>query len=555
MSDPRELSQTTFLGTLIVACFLLCGIASASPSITLSRKSGPPTSKILVSGRGFEANASVDIYFDSKVERQVVTDGHGDFEKAEIRTPRSARPGEHVVKAVEQNNHARARQPFLVRANWTQFHRLDMMRFNPVENVLNSKNVGNLKLKWKYRTIRGVLSSPALANGVLYFGSEALTGTNFYALDANTGREVWKAALFGGDIYSSPAVSHGIVYVGTDYGGLYALNATTGATVWSFAASHGVDSSPAVVDGVVYFGSYDSVYALNARTGTVLWESGTGGYVFSSPAVINGAVYVGSYDKNVYALKASNGAELWSYTTVSYVYCAPTVANSVVYVSSDDGYLYALKAKNGHKLWSYGPLGGNFEASAPAVANGVVYVGGGNGMSALDAGTGAVIWKFWPGSGFASSPAIANGVVYVGSQDNNLYALDARTGVKLWSYTTDFYVDSSPAVANGMVYVGSEDGHVYAFGLPGDDEFERIGSLQTCRALGRFARTSISRCPSADNTVRQNCGASLTPPSSASPTLPSEPLQSSVLQPETECAWGEYQFGSALRPTTPSWLG
>ena len=45
------------------------------------------------------------------------------------------------------------------------------------------------------------------------------------------------------------------------------------------------------------------------------WSYATGNRVQSSPAVVNGVVYVGSDDHNVYALNASTGAKLWSYTT------------------------------------------------------------------------------------------------------------------------------------------------------------------------------------------------------------------------------------------------
>ena len=74
-----------------------------------------------------------------------------------------------------------------------------------------------------------------------------------------------------------------------------------------------MDSSPAVVNGVVYIGSDDgNVYALNASTGAMLWSFTTGGRVESSPTVVNGVVYIGSDDDNVYALNASTGNKLWT---------------------------------------------------------------------------------------------------------------------------------------------------------------------------------------------------------------------------------------------------
>lgn len=85
MLTPRERSLAlTFLTSPLLACLLLCGIASAAPSITLSKKSGPPTSRILVSGRDFERNVGVDIYFDTKDKVLVVTDGKGEFHDARI---------------------------------------------------------------------------------------------------------------------------------------------------------------------------------------------------------------------------------------------------------------------------------------------------------------------------------------------------------------------------------------------------------------------------------------------------------------------------------------
>ena len=87
-----------------------------------------------------------------------------------------------------------------------------------------------------------------------------------------------------------------------------------------------------------------------------LWTYTTDGDV-NDPAVIDGVVYVGSYDYNVYALNAKNGAFIWNFTTGGYVDTSPSVANGVVYVSPGDNKTYALNAKNGALIWSFATEG------------------------------------------------------------------------------------------------------------------------------------------------------------------------------------------------------
>ena len=57
---------------------------------------------------------------------------------------------------------------------------------------------------------------------------------------------------------SSPAVAHGVVYVGSSDNNIYALNAGTGAKLWNFDTDVAVDSSPTVVNGVVYVRAGDT---------------------------------------------------------------------------------------------------------------------------------------------------------------------------------------------------------------------------------------------------------------------------------------------------------
>jgi murein DD-endopeptidase MepM/ murein hydrolase activator NlpD len=141
-------------------------------------------------------------------------------------------------------------------------------------------------------------------------------------------------------VQSSPAVANGVIYVGSNDYSVYALNATTGAKLWSYPTGLFADSSPAVANGVVYVGSEDNnVYALDASTGAKLWSYATSSFPLSSPAVANGVVYVGS-GNIIYALNAITGTKLWSFTS-EYPLYSPVVANGVVYLS-DDNDVYAF---------------------------------------------------------------------------------------------------------------------------------------------------------------------------------------------------------------------
>ena len=62
------------------------------------------------------------------------------------------------------------------------------------------------------------------------------------------------------NVYSSPAVADGIVFFGSTDNYLYAVDIKTGREKWKFKTENRVLSSPAVADGVVFFGSTDNYF-------------------------------------------------------------------------------------------------------------------------------------------------------------------------------------------------------------------------------------------------------------------------------------------------------
>jgi outer membrane protein assembly factor BamB len=188
-----------------------------------------------------------------------------------------------------------------------------------------------------------VHSSPAVSDGVVYVGS---TDNYVYALNASTGKKVWSSRTRT-SITSSPTVHDGYVYIGSNDGYVYAFDASTGDQLWKYQTPNSVVSSPAVAYGCVFVGSKDNnLYCLNASTGKKIWQSPTGYWVWSSPAVADGNVYVGSEDYCIYCLDAFTGAKKWSYATENAVYSSPAIVDNVLYFGSCDSRVYALELCN-----------------------------------------------------------------------------------------------------------------------------------------------------------------------------------------------------------------
>lgn len=325
-------------------------------------------------------------------------------------------------------------------------------------------------LRWTYTTKGQVWSSPAVAGGKVYVGSD---DGNVYALNADNGRQVWSFPT-GGMVRSSPAVVNGIVYVGSHDGNVYALNADNGRQVWSYHIGGQIWSSLAVAGGIVYVASGNgNVYALDAApsaTRRVVWSFPTGAALRCGPVVAGGIVYVGSEDHTVYALDAAPSAAnrvRWRYTTGDWVVSNPSlaVAGGTVYVGSRDYKLYALNALTGVPRWPPYLTEGSVD-SRPVVAGGTVYVGSNDHkVYALDTANGSLRWATSVGDFAVSGPAVAGGTVYAGSGNGEVYALNAANGDIRWHYKTGNSIFSSPVVAGNIVYVGSEDGKVYAFNV------------------------------------------------------------------------------------------
>ena len=198
-------------------------------------------------------------------------------------------------------------------------------------------------------------------------------------------------ALRNADSRQGEWITHGRNYAETRYSPLAKISDRTVRDLglaWSFDTNtdRGLEATPIVVDGVMYTtGSWSIVYALDARTGRQLWKwdpqvphrygaRACCDVVNRGVAVYKGRVYVATIDGRLAALDATTGRQVWSVVTV------------------DQSKPYTI-------------------TGAPRVVRGKVLIGNGGAeygvrgyISAYDAMTGKLSWRFYTVPGDPSKP-------------------------------------------------------------------------------------------------------------------------------------------------------
>ena len=241
---------------------------------------------------------------------------------------------------------------------------------------------------------------------------------------------------------------------------------------WSFdfPTNRGIEATPIVVDGVMYVtSSWSMVFALDAKTGRPLWHydpevpkqwsvNACCDAVNRGVAVWNGRVYAGTLDGRLIALDAKTGSVAWSVQTTPQdkpytITGAPRIVKGKVLIGNGGaelgvrGYISAYDAQTGAMAWRFYTVPGDpakpFENPALAMAAKTW-----KGTNYVEIGGGGTVWD-----SMAYDPAldllyigVGNGSPWdqsirsPGGGDNlflsSIVALRPDTGEYVWHYQT-----------------------------------------------------------------------------------------------------------------------
>jgi outer membrane protein assembly factor BamB len=421
---------------------------------------------------------------------------------------------------------------------------------------ISSSTVAKLGVAWTMPLTASSIYGTFAANpvtdgdGVVYLQDLA---SNVYAVDLRSGRRLWARRYDSQDIGPNGVVVSGGVVFGATAAFAFALDAKTGRELWrntglvpaarqkaggELASGFGIDIQPQVAHGRVYLSTGALLgggiaYALDARTGRTIWSFDTmvdplakrfiAGGAWNPPAVgPDGTVYFGVgnmyqparvalrspgrrlYADSTVALDGNTGKLKWFYQAVPDDFHDWDMQLSPIYAKRDGGdivldagkmgYVYAMDAATGQLLWKtrVGVHNGHDADGELAMRHALRL------RSPLSVEPGIV-------GGVETNMAVAGGVVYVpvanlasrwsakaslGKADfaagtGEMVALDLETGRILWDTQLSQMADGAATVANDLVFTTTFDGYLVALS-------RKNGSIAWRKRLPAFTNAPVA---------------------------------------------------------------
>ena len=275
-----------------------------------------------------------------------------------------------------------------------------------MDGPIDASSVERLGVAWTMPLSAGYAATPVVSGDVLY--TQDLS-SNVFAIDLDSGRSIWTKTYDEPDKGPNGVNVVGDRVFGATYTSAFALDARTGRELWrgriGLHTGDAVDMAPGYADGTVYVstavqgpGAVGTLWALDADTGRTRWkwvqvpedlwghpEVNAGGGLWHPPAFDDeGSLYIsianplpfpgterhpwGSsrpgpnrWNNSLVKLDAKTGRFLWGRQVLPHdiydwdLQCPPILANvggrKIVLTAGKMGFVYAFERDSGRLLW------------------------------------------------------------------------------------------------------------------------------------------------------------------------------------------------------------
>ncbi len=371
-------------------------------------------------------------------------------------------------------------------ADWPQWRGPNRDGISSETGLLDAWPKGGPPLAWKTQGLGEGYSSAAVAAGRLFIQGQQGDEEFVLALDASTGKQIWRAHTGipfkesrGYGPRGTPTVDGDRLYALAADGMLVCLDTATGKRIWGYnMVDHfhahiphwGISESP-LVEGdrlIVTPGGRDAaVVALDKMSGKLLWQSQSDSAGYSSPMAFDAG---GSRNLVVFTGEAAIGLDLatgkleWRYERVANRtanIATPIIHNGEIFVSSNYGtgcVLLKVAGNDASEVYFTRDMQNHYSTSV--LVGDYLYGFSSSILTAMKFQTGEVAWR---------DRSVGKGsLIYA---DKHLYLLGEEGVVGLAEATPAGYREiarfeipkggfptwSQPVIANGRLYLREQD--------------------------------------------------------------------------------------------------
>lgn len=380
---------------------------------------------------------------------------------------------------------------------------------------ISAQNLSHLHVIWSYT------SAPDLANDVKVANGIAYTDNQEAVVAIRGGTRLWRSSVPGAgpgrllDTMFQP--SGNVIYLTVNPitsppsmdGDVYALDADTGQELWRYHSSSPV--GPITSDQTtLYMSTTHGVDALEATTGALRWhypltQDSLGGPFLSSLFTAQGTLYIAfmtspyQAEPSLIALDGRTGSVQWQIQETGVSPAGAVVVNGVIYRQIrlnryipdppagatshwDTTYeLSAVDGTSGHALWEVPLDQAATDGWGPRASGDLLYLSGRDEIQARDLGDGHLVWNTGPlrGNAIVCDPAMDNGVIYVATKEF----------VPAWSHPARYWVSAFDAQSGKLVRALQDGDPTFQVGsIAADQEYVYVVGTQVSSGL-RYSAT------------------------------------------------------------------
>jgi outer membrane protein assembly factor BamB len=298
-------------------------------------------------------------------------------------------------------------------------------------------------------------------------------------------QKVWSRSVGGGEarmgLRQRPAYGEGRLYFANVDGDVYALDPQTGRELWKqkfkelrFAGPPGIGEGTLVLptlDGVVI--------ALNPDSGSERWRASVSSEIIAAPAVGRGLAVVRANDGRLFGFSITDGSRRWVYdrglpSLTLRGNSPPLIVETAVFAGYDDGMVVALRLDTGTPVWEQVVAVGEGRTDLERMVDvdgdlvfrdGVLHAASYRGqVAAFEAGSARPLWNREMSS--YGGLALAPEALIVADDKGNVWSLDPRSGSAMWKQDMLAYRWlTTPAVHAGHAVVGDLEGYLHWISL------------------------------------------------------------------------------------------